>query len=275
MVASRVPPPREKRWEEEAAYFDAWAKTVSVTPIAPVTLARYGSDHLRRRFSKEFRLQLLGDLRGRRVLDVGCGDGANASLFAKLGARVVGVDISPVAIELARERARVNGVADSTDFICSPIETADFEAGTFDVVWGDGVLHHIVDDLDAVMARVASWARPQALVVFAEPTNLFQPLRTLRLMLPIPPDGTPGERPLAPADLARIEPYFDPMKVRHFGLLGRLDRVVLTHWNYEKSAAWRRAVAGAFALADEWALSLPGVQALAATAVLYGRPAKR
>jgi 2-polyprenyl-3-methyl-5-hydroxy-6-metoxy-1,4-benzoquinol methylase len=121
--------PREQRWKEESSFFDEWAKNGSVSEISPLTLARYGSRHLRRRFSKEFRLRLLGDLQGKRVLDIGCGEGGNSALFAKLGAHVVGVDISPRAIELAKERARVNGVAGSVELICSPIETADFAGG--------------------------------------------------------------------------------------------------------------------------------------------------
>src|SRR5215470_3431964 len=103
--------PREQRWEEEARFFDAWAVKQRACAISPLTLERYSfGETLRHRFSKEFRLRLLGDLRGKRVLDIGCGDGGNSALFAKLGARVVGVDISPGAIEVARERAIVNGV---------------------------------------------------------------------------------------------------------------------------------------------------------------------
>jgi 2-polyprenyl-3-methyl-5-hydroxy-6-metoxy-1,4-benzoquinol methylase len=46
--------------------------------------------------------RLLGDLRHKRVLDVGCGLGAGSWLMAKRGARVTGVDISEEAIEWAR-----------------------------------------------------------------------------------------------------------------------------------------------------------------------------
>ena len=58
------------------------------------------SPALRRRFNKEFRFMLMGDLRGKAVLDVGCGDGLNAVMLARLGARVTGVDVSPRAVAL-------------------------------------------------------------------------------------------------------------------------------------------------------------------------------
>jgi SAM-dependent methyltransferase len=51
-----------------------------------------------------------GQLRG-RVLDVGCGSGENAIVVAQHGARVLGIDLSPRAIEQASEKARAKGVA--------------------------------------------------------------------------------------------------------------------------------------------------------------------
>jgi 2-polyprenyl-3-methyl-5-hydroxy-6-metoxy-1,4-benzoquinol methylase len=265
---------RSDRWAEEAQFFDERAKAQKVAPIPDITLARYRSSDLRSTFTKEFCLRLLGDLRGKRVLDVGCGDGVNSALLAKLGARVVGVDISQGNIDLATERVRVNGVADSVELICSPFESADLPPDAFDVIWGNAVLHHITDELDVVMSRAVTCARPSALLLFTEPMNLFQPLRTFRNWLPVPHDGTPGERPLEPRDLAVIQPYFERMEIRHFGLLGRLDRFILVNFNYEKSAPWRRKLVDAMATIDAGALALPFVSALSAQAVIYGKPAK-
>ena len=49
-------------------------------------------------------LSLLPSIRGKRVLDAGCGPGAYAQILVKRGAKVVGVDISPKMLRLARER---------------------------------------------------------------------------------------------------------------------------------------------------------------------------
>src|ERR1700735_4748987 len=118
---------REERWREEAQFFDEWADRAAgeVRAIDPLALKRYSSPHLRRRFNKEFRFRVLGSLRGKRVLDVGCGDGVNAVLLASLGAEVTGIDVSPKAIDLATQRAKLSGVASSTRFLCSPLENAD------------------------------------------------------------------------------------------------------------------------------------------------------
>ena len=56
----------------------------------------------RARFNKEFRFLLLGDLLGKTLLDVGCGDSLNVALLAKMGAEVTGLDVSLGAVALAR-----------------------------------------------------------------------------------------------------------------------------------------------------------------------------
>src|SRR5215510_14925209 len=50
-------------------------------------------------------LELLGDVRGRLILDMGCGEGGYTRELAARGARVVGVDGSPRLVAVARERA--------------------------------------------------------------------------------------------------------------------------------------------------------------------------
>src|SRR5688572_12746860 len=137
-----------ERWARESRYFDEWAGRVRITPVPDVTLRRYGGGRPRRIWQKEFRFRLLGDLSGRRVLDVGCGHGANASLLARLGAHVTGLDVSPGAIEAARARARANGVSHRVELVCSPVETAELPDDSFDVIWGDAILHHLLHDLD-------------------------------------------------------------------------------------------------------------------------------
>jgi 2-polyprenyl-3-methyl-5-hydroxy-6-metoxy-1,4-benzoquinol methylase len=78
---------------------------------------------------------------GSRVLDVGCGLGTNALRLAALGHRVLGVDVSPAAIEQALVRRAAANV--DCEFRC-----ADFLAGglgVFDVVFDRGCLHGFAD----------------------------------------------------------------------------------------------------------------------------------
>ena len=94
---------------EEAEFFDRWAEENGkhLEPVDAAVLERYRTPG--NVYSKEYCFRLLGDLRDKTILDVGCGEGEDGMILAKLGARVTGLDVSPAAIELARQRAQVNG----------------------------------------------------------------------------------------------------------------------------------------------------------------------
>jgi 2-polyprenyl-3-methyl-5-hydroxy-6-metoxy-1,4-benzoquinol methylase len=267
---SSTPGLREERWKQEARFFDEQSQNLEIGLIDPLTLERYRSAR-RLRFNKEFRFHLLGDLRGKRVLDVGCGDGANTVLLAKLGAAmVVGIDISPGSIEVARTRARINGVSDRVEFVCAPLETAPLNSGAFDVIWGDAILHHLIADLDGVLKKLMDCARPGALLLFSEPVNISPTLRRIRFLIPVHTEVTPDERPLEPDEIGLLRSYVPDLRIQPFTLLGRLDRFVLRIYNYERSSAWRRSISSALAAADAVLLRVPGVDRLSGTAVLYG-----
>jgi 2-polyprenyl-3-methyl-5-hydroxy-6-metoxy-1,4-benzoquinol methylase len=259
---------RAARWREEAGFFDARAPA-EIRPIDPRVVARYTAPR-HPWFNKEYRFRLLGPLVGHRVLDVGCGMGENAILLALAGAEVTGIDVSPRSIELARARARASGLALEPRFVCAPVEIADLPAGTFDLVWGDGVLHHVIPELERVMARLRAVARPQARFVFSEPVNRLPLLRRLRESLPIAFDATAGERPLEEEELAIVRRYVPDLTLRAFSLFGRLNRFLLPA-RYEGAPLARRAAASALCAADFALLAVEPLARTGAMAVLHGR----
>jgi len=86
----------------------------------------------------------------RNVLDVGCGPGTNAGLFANTG--YLGVDINPRYIESARKKYGRNFlVADVTTY-------ADIPAEKFDFILINSFLHHIDDaGTNAILSRLKFW----------------------------------------------------------------------------------------------------------------------
>jgi ubiquinone/menaquinone biosynthesis C-methylase UbiE len=78
--------------------------------------------------------------RGRRVLDVGCGQGIDVVEYSAAGAEVHGIDLTPRHVELARKHltaSRLPGVVQLGDADAIP-----FPSGSFDRVSSNGVLHH-------------------------------------------------------------------------------------------------------------------------------------
>jgi ubiquinone/menaquinone biosynthesis C-methylase UbiE len=80
---------------------------------------------------------------GKAILEVGCGVGIDLLRFAQGGAQVTGVDLSPVAIQLARQNFAHNQLAG--EFCLMNGEALDFEDNSFDMVYAHGVLQYTAD----------------------------------------------------------------------------------------------------------------------------------
>jgi SAM-dependent methyltransferase len=87
-------------------------------------------------------------VRGARLLEIGCGMGTDLLQFARGGARCVGIDLTPRSVEISRHRFRLYG-ADGT-FMISDGERLPFANESFDVVYSNGVLHHTPDTAGAI-----------------------------------------------------------------------------------------------------------------------------
>lgn len=85
---------------------------------------------------------------GARLLEVGCGMGTDLLQFARGGAKVTGVDLTPRSVEISRQHLSVYG--ERGDFAISDCEALPFAGESFDVVYSNGVLHHTPDTAGAV-----------------------------------------------------------------------------------------------------------------------------
>lgn len=86
--------------------------------------------------------------RGKRVLEIGVGLGADHQRFAEAGALLTGVDLTARAVEFTSERFRQLGLV--SDLRVADAENLPFAEGTFDLVYSWGVLHHSPDTAKAV-----------------------------------------------------------------------------------------------------------------------------
>jgi 2-polyprenyl-3-methyl-5-hydroxy-6-metoxy-1,4-benzoquinol methylase len=99
------------------------------------------------------------DLRGKLVLDVGCGMGRFAEVATRWGARVVGVDLSAAAEVAAKNLADRDFVAFQADVFALP-----FAPESFDVIYSIGVLHH-TPDCEAAVKALDKYLKPGGLLV--------------------------------------------------------------------------------------------------------------
>lgn len=79
-------------------------------------------------------------LKGRRLLEVGCGLGYDSLEFIKRGVRVTATDLTPQAVSLTRRHFALEGV-EAEDVRVENALALSFPDDTFDAVWANGVLH--------------------------------------------------------------------------------------------------------------------------------------
>lgn len=129
-------------------------------------------------------------IKGRNVLELGCGDGLNALLMAKLGANVVALDISEaskIVIEKANETLKLPVTAITGDFL-----GIDFRLQTFDIVVGKDFLHHLTYEREeAYLRKISTLLKPNGEARFTEPAVNSKFLDALRWIIPVP--GRPSK----------------------------------------------------------------------------------
>ncbi|WP_425260221.1 magnesium protoporphyrin IX methyltransferase [Rubrivivax sp. RP6-9] len=194
----------QRRRGEIETYFDrtaaqAWARLTSTAPVGRVrATVRAGRDRMR--------ATLLGwlpqDLRGRRILDAGCGTGALAVEAARRGAEVVAIDLSPTLVALARERLPEALGGGSIDFRSG--DMLDPMLGQFDhVVAMDSLIHYRADDVVAALSKLA--ARTATSILFTAAPRTPATLAMLYAGRLFPRGNrSPAIEPVSPAELQRL-----------------------------------------------------------------------
>jgi ubiquinone/menaquinone biosynthesis C-methylase UbiE len=94
---------------------------------------------------------------GMDVLDVGCGQGIDLVRYARAGARVTGMDLTPRHVELAGRHLEAAGL--SGNVVVGDAEQLPFADDSFDRVSSNGVLHH-TPDIAAALREIRRVLRP-------------------------------------------------------------------------------------------------------------------
>ena len=128
------------------------------------------------------RLIAFDGYRGKRVLEVGCGAGTDLVRFAKGGAIVTGVDLSPSAIALARQNFAQQGL--EADLREADGERLPFPDNSFDLVYAHGVVQYTADD-QRLVDECLRVLKPGELAVF-QVYNRVSWLNALSKLMKVP-----------------------------------------------------------------------------------------
>ena len=151
--------------ERVRAYWNTHIHDLEISSHAPGT-AGFFADLDQYHFEKLHHLERLvpfDGMRGKAVLDVGCGAGVDLVRFARGGAIVSGVDLAESAIELATANFAQQGL--TADLRVANGEALPFAAATFDLVFAHGVVQYTADDR-ALIAETRRVLKPGGLAIF-------------------------------------------------------------------------------------------------------------
>lgn len=150
-----MPTDNAAAWDRHAAWYQEGAKL-------PTDVAHYGPD-----IATEAELRLCGEVKGKRVLELGCGGAQNSIAFAKQGAIAIGVDFSEEQLAFARRLCDKEGV--KVDLHHGDLaELAFIRADSIDLAFS-AYAFGFVQDLDRVFRQVHRVLRPNAPLVFSLP----------------------------------------------------------------------------------------------------------
>ncbi|MBS0240585.1 MAG: magnesium protoporphyrin IX methyltransferase [Proteobacteria bacterium] len=185
-----------ERRKELQTYFDrtavdAWSKLTSEAPVGRIrATVREGRAQMRHTLVS----WLPDDLTGRRILDAGCGAGNLSIELAARGADVVGIDLSPTLIELARERHPGKIGKGSVEFRVGDMLRLGSER--FDhAVAMDSLIHYEPNDMAKVIALMGSRIERTLLFTFIPRTPALVAMHTIGKLFP-KGDRSPRFRPL-------------------------------------------------------------------------------
>jgi ubiquinone/menaquinone biosynthesis C-methylase UbiE len=122
--------------EEEKQHHDKWASEIDIAKISVHTYFESSTAPENR-----FIIKNMGNLRGKRILDLGCGAGENSVYFALKGAECIAVDYSSGMVNTAFKLAEAYGVR--IEGRVMDAMNLDFPDNSFDFVYASNLLHHV------------------------------------------------------------------------------------------------------------------------------------
>ncbi|MDB6128443.1 MAG: bifunctional 3-demethylubiquinone-9 3-methyltransferase/2-octaprenyl-6-hydroxy phenol methylase [Verrucomicrobia bacterium] len=240
-VTSPHPQADNERKHAEEKFHDEWAASEDVTTID----VRHRNEACTAPEMRHIR-RSLGDIRGKTLLDVGCGLGEASVYFALEGAVVTATDISPGMCDLTQRLATANGVALRAHV--SAIEDLGLGDQRFDIIYTGNTLHHA--DIPAMLDNILPHLKPDGHFACWEPLA-YNPVINVyrRIAMQV---RTEDEHPLKLRDIRTVTERFERVEKSWYWFTALLIFVLMVFVQFRspnKERFWKKVVDEA----DRWA----------------------
>lgn len=224
-----------KHFAEEEKLFDTWAKNTNPKDIDVIKTNETCTAPEMIYITKQ-----LGELKGKTLLDVGCGLGEASVYFALKGASVTALDLSSEMLITVKKIAKKYKVKVNT--IQAALEYANIpKSKKFDIIYGGNIFHHI--DIPQTLNQLIPHLKPDGKLVCWEPVA-YNPLINWyrKIAIHVRSDD---ERPIQLSDIEIFRSYFNTVKVRWYWfttLIIFCYMVVFMRRDPNKIRLWKKVV---------------------------------
>ncbi len=149
---------------------------------------------------------VIGDVKGKTILDIGCGGGLISTPLSRLGAKVTGVDADAQAITVAKQHTKSEDL--SVEFIHGAAENLVAEKRKFDVVLALEIIEH-VDNPSLFVDLCSQLVKPNGIVVFSTLNRTWKSyalgiIAAERILRWVPVGTHDWHKFIKPSELARL-----------------------------------------------------------------------
>jgi len=239
-----------KRYYDEESLSDDWAQQVRVGDIDVIKMNESCTAPEMRYITSQL------SLKGKSLLDIGCGLGEASVYFALKGARVTAMDISIFMIDTTLALARVNHVTIKTQQ--SSIEHFKLpKQKLFDIIYVGNLFHHV--DIDKALERIKTYLKPNGILVSWEPVD-YNPIINIYRKIATQVRSK-DERPIRIKDLDTFKKKFRHVETKWFWLTTLVIFIIMAvvqRRNPNKERYWKAVVKEG----DQWAWLYTPLEAL-------------
>jgi 2-polyprenyl-3-methyl-5-hydroxy-6-metoxy-1,4-benzoquinol methylase len=225
----------EERIQNEREFHDAWANSEDVESIDV-----RASNEVCTAPEMRYITQRLGNIKGKRLLDVGCGLGEASVYFATLGADVTSSDLSQGMLDATTRLAQSNGVS-VKQHIASAEDMQLSTESKFDIIYSGNLLHHV--DIEETITRIKPHLATGGMLVTWDPLAYNPAINVYRRMAT--DVRTPDEHPLKWSDIKLFHKHFETVETRYFWLTTLVIFVIMSlaqRRNPNKERFWKVVV---------------------------------
>ena len=111
--------------------------------------------------------KFIGNIKGKKLLEYGCGSGENIMDFTSRGSIYTGFDISTLRINRAKHLINELKLFDKANVYTMNAEKINFSDNSFDIIYAQAIIHHL--DIETALKDIKRMLKPGGFAVFVEP----------------------------------------------------------------------------------------------------------